>query len=64
MNIDKRQEYNLKIIDKLRDYIMQHPEFRFHQVLWAAGIITRDNNMNIVDKFYEEPEETYNTLKI
>ena len=64
MNIDNRQEYNLKIMGKLQDYIMQHPEFRFHQALWAAGIITRDNNMNIVDKFYEESEETYNTLKI
>ena len=64
MNTNKRQEYNLKIINKLQDYIMQHPEFRFHQALWAAGIITRDSNMNIIDKFYEEPEETYNTLKI
>ena len=53
-----RQEYNLEIVKKLEKFLEKNPQMRFIQALWALGIITRDGNLNIEDKFYEEPDET------
>ena len=64
INTNMRQKYNLEILKKLRDFIEKHPEYRFHQALWAAGLITRDKDLNIIDKFYEESEVTFDKLKI
>ena len=59
LKVEDRQVYNLKIVKKLEEYIEKNPQMRFIQALWALGIITRDGNLNIEDKFYEEPDETY-----
>lgn len=64
INTNMRQKYNLEILKKLQDFIEKHPEYRFHQALWAAGLITRDKDLNIIDKFYEESEVTFDKLKI
>ena len=64
INTNMRQKYNLEILKKLQDFIEKHPEYRFHQALWAAGLVTRDKDLNIIDKFYEESEVTFDKLKI
>ena len=64
INTNMRQKYNVEILKKLQDFIEKHPEYRFHQALWAAGLITRDKDLNIIDKFYEESEVTFDKLKI
>ena len=64
INTNMRQKYNLEILKKLQDFIEKHPEYRFHQALWAAGLLTRDKDLHIIDKFYEESEVTFDKLKI
>lgn len=51
-----RQKYNLEILGKLEGFLKEHPDFRFIQALWALGIIDRDENNLIIDRFYEEPK--------
>ena len=51
-----KQEYNLKILDIIRVKAQEYPDMRFHQLLWAFGIIIEE------DQFYEESEVTFNRL--
>lgn len=53
-----RLENNLKIVEEIRKFLYAYPDMRFIQALWALGIITRDKDFNIEDKFYEEPGQT------
>ena len=54
--IDQRQELNLKIINKIKDLILAHPDLRFTQIL---------SNLNLdKDRFYEEPDETLKSIEI
>ena len=39
----------------------EHPEMRFHQLLWAAGLMERRDD-KVVDKFYEESEDTWKQM--
>ena len=57
--MNERQEYNIKILQRLFSLIMNEPDLRFIQALWALGIIDRNNDMEIKDRFYEEPEDTF-----
>ena len=57
--MNKRQEYNLKILQKLFCLIMNEPDLRFIQALWVLGIIDRNKEIQINDRFYEEPEDTF-----
>ena len=62
--MNKRQEYNLKIIQKIFALIMEEPDLRFIQALWALGIIDRDEESTfILDRFYEEPEDTLKKIE-
>ena len=47
-----RQKYNSEILNKLQDFLKEHPDFRFIQALWALNIVYRE------DRFYEEPDKT------
>ena len=51
-----RQEYNLKILDIIREKAQEYPDMRFHQLLWAFGVTIEE------DQFYEESEVTFNRL--
>lgn len=51
-----RQECNLKILDIIRTKVQECPDMRFHQLLWAFGVSTEE------DQFYEESEVTFNRL--
>lgn len=52
-----RLDNNLKIHEIVGDYLIDHPELRYIQALWALGIISRE------DRFYEEPNETLDKIK-
>lgn len=60
-------EINLKIIEELTKIIKNNPNWRFQQILWNCGIISRNYNdqdeLEIEDKFYENSEITLNTLQ-
>lgn len=56
--MESRRLNNLRIINELNSYALLHPELRFIQILWNLNVIDRDENLNIKDRFYEEPEET------
>ena len=49
-------ETNLKIIEVLTKIVENNPEWRFQQILWNCGIISRNYNdqdeLEIKDKFY------------
>lgn len=47
-----RQAYNRKIVSLISDMVEKCPDMRFIQLLWALGIVNRE------DRFYEESEET------
>lgn len=53
--IDLRQEYNLKILDVLREEVYKHPEIRLCQLLNIFKV-------GDIDKFNEESIKTYNDI--
>lgn len=59
--IRRRKEYNLKILDELRQQAELNPDLRFVQLLWSVGIIRRAG-MGIHDNFFEESVDTYNLI--
>ncbi len=50
----ERLEYNLEILDLLKDFAEQHPELRFSQIL---SIFFEEIG------FYEEPKDTLEKIK-
>lgn len=62
--IERRQEYNLKVLDMIKELILKYPDMRFTQVLWAAGIFRREvGEKDIEDTFYEESVDTFKKLE-
>ena len=62
--MNKRQEYNLKILQRLFTLIMDEPDLRFIQALWTLKLVDRENDsLNIKDRFYEEPEDTLRRIE-
>lgn len=63
-----RQEANKKILEIVTSEVENNPDLRFIQILWKLGIIDsgKFEDEKIIDRFYEEPEETlkriYNRL--
>ena len=63
--MNKRQENNLKILKHLFEVIIDEPDLRFIQILWALGIIDRENgSLDIKDRFHEEPEITLKKMEV
>lgn len=58
-----RQQNNLEILKILNKVILQNPDMRFVQLLWALNIINIDNNDFIEDRFYEESDKTLEFIK-
>ena len=54
----EQQIYNLEIAYELLDYLLENPELRFIQALWALGIV------NGSDRFHEPSKKTLETLKL
>ena len=53
--IDLRQEYNLKILDMLREEVYKYPKIRLCQLLNIFKV-------GDIDKFNEESIKTYNDI--
>lgn len=71
MEKQTRFEYNLKIIDKLKELIIKYPDLRFGQILVNCDIIRYEKevlcdgqreNLLTVDPFNEESEITWNRM--
>ena len=62
MKKNLRYYYNSNIVNKLSELVTKCPDLRFHQILWSTGIFSTDNNGQIEDKFYEEPEVTWKKM--
>lgn len=59
--MDDRKLYNTAIVNKLQELIKKHPDLRFHQILWATGLIIEQSG-KIVDKYYEESRDTWKQM--
>ena len=60
----KRQEANRKLIKILSKLVEAYSDWRFGQIIFNAGFITRkQNSLDIQDPFYEESTETLNRVK-
>ena len=56
-NISERQNANLQILNKLRDYFLAYPDIRFGQALANLNIIEYDRTKltpEVIDPFFEE----------
>ena len=64
--IEKRQEYNFKILDILAEQVERYPELRFGQILINTNVLkhyaTDPDGFHIFDPFYEESVETYERI--
>ena len=59
-----RQEANRKLVKILSGLVETYPDWRFGQIIFNAGFITRkQNSLDIQDPFYEESTETLNRVK-
>ena len=64
--INERQNSNLQILDKLRDYFLAFPESRFGQALANLNIIEYDRTKltpEVIDPFFEESVDTLEKVK-
>ena len=66
--MNSRQNSNLEIVNLLIDYLIKNPNQRFGQALMNLNVLPRQENSELADPFYEEPEKTLeriqNTLKL
>lgn len=60
--IDKRKEYNLKILDAIKDKIEKYPMLRFGQILILMNVLELEG-LRIKDPFYDESVSIYNRLE-
>ena len=54
--ISKRQEYNYKCLDILKELVDKYPDWRFTQIIFNLGLAE--------DRFYEESVDTYESMKM
>ena len=52
------QKANRKILNLLSATVEQHPDWRFHQILYNLDI-----SLTRIDQYYEESEETLRRVK-
>lgn len=55
MEVTKRLDYNLRILELLKTVFLSYPDLRFNQVIWSIN--------NGEDCFNEEPEITLEKIK-
>jgi hypothetical protein len=53
----EQQIYNIQVAYELLDYILDNPDLRFIQALWALGI--EDGS----DRFYETSKQTLDKVR-
>lgn len=55
MEVTKRLDYNLRILELLKTVFLSYPDLRFNQVIWSIN--------SGEDCFNEEPEVTLEKIK-
>lgn len=55
MEVTKRLDYNLRVLELLKTVFLSYPDLRFNQVIWGIN--------NGEDCFNEEPEITLEKIK-
>lgn len=55
MEVTKRLDYNLRVLELLKTIFLSYPDLRFNQVIWSIN--------NGEDCFNEEPEVTLGKIK-
>lgn len=55
MEVTKRLDYNLRVLELLKTVFLSYPDLRFNQVIWSIN--------NGEDCFNEEPEVTLEKIK-
>ena len=53
----KRINYNIELLELVKDYLLANPDVRFCQALYALGIVDKQ------DRFYEESSKTLARLR-
>jgi hypothetical protein len=54
----KRENYNVQILEELREYLLKNPSIRFCQALYNLKIVDKE------DRFYEESSKTLNRFRL
>lgn len=64
--IEKRQEYNIKILDILAEQVERYPNLRFGQILINTNVLEHfckdPSGFHVFDPFNEEPVDMYNRI--
>lgn len=64
--IEKRQEYNIKILDILAEQVERYPNLRFGQILINTNVLkhycTDPSGFHVFDPFNEESVDTYERI--
>ena len=64
--IEKRQEYNIKILDILAEQVERYPNLRFGQILINTNVLKHycmdPSGFHVFDPFNEEPVDMYNRI--
>lgn len=64
--IEKRQEYNIKILDILAEQVERYPNLRFGQILINTNVLKHycmdPSGFHVFDPFNEESFETYERI--
>lgn len=64
--IEKRQEYNIKILDILAEQVERYPNLRFGQILINTNVLkhyaTDPSGFHVFDPFYEESVDIYERI--
>ena len=64
--IEKRQEYNIKILDILVEQVERHPHLRFGQILINTNVLEHycmdPDGFHVFDPFNEESVDTYERI--
>lgn len=64
--IEKRQEYNIKILDILAEQVERYPNLRFGQILINTNVLEHfckdPSGFHVFDPFNEESFETYERI--
>lgn len=66
---DNRYQYNIAIVNRLKELVDKYPELRFNQLLIDCGVLSSEDskvlstgNTFIKDPFYEESEITWKRM--
>ncbi len=63
LEIEKKIDNNLRILDLIKNYLLVYPECRFTQALSNLNINKKDENGCIIDNYYVTNEDLIRELE-